>query len=154
MHRPNCNRWLVLVMSTGYQRRRHASLHHASMLSPMIPAVPCILISCRCLYVMGVLALACLQYYKLTNSHSQISSYVFDVVRAGVPKMNLDDVFLEKEAIARSIREVRQVMHMSCNGLQGLSCQNCFRNTCGHTFVSWCVPFSAGAHQEHGYLWL
>eukprot|EP00877_Chromochloris_zofingiensis_P007450 jgi/Chrzof1/2959/Cz12g06030.t1 len=44
-------------------------------------------------------------YYKLTNSHSQISSYVFDVVRAGVPKMNLDDVFLEKEAIARSIRE-------------------------------------------------
>ncbi|WIA14777.1 hypothetical protein OEZ85_003261 [Tetradesmus obliquus] len=43
-------------------------------------------------------------FYKLTNSHSQISSYVFDVVRASVPKMNLDDVFLEKEAIARSIR--------------------------------------------------
>lgn len=48
-----------------------------------------------------------LQFYKLTNSHSQISSYVFDVVRASVPKMNLDDVFLEKEAIARSIRNVR-----------------------------------------------
>jgi regulator of protease activity HflC (stomatin/prohibitin superfamily) len=47
------------------------------------------------------------QFYKLTNSHSQISSYVFDVVRASVPKMNLDDVFLEKEAIARSIRNVR-----------------------------------------------
>jgi regulator of protease activity HflC (stomatin/prohibitin superfamily) len=47
-----------------------------------------------------------LQFYKLTNSHSQISSYVFDVVRASVPKMNLDDVFLEKEAIARSIQEV------------------------------------------------
>jgi regulator of protease activity HflC (stomatin/prohibitin superfamily) len=46
------------------------------------------------------------QFYKLTNSHSQISSYVFDVVRASVPKMNLDDVFLEKEAIARSIRNV------------------------------------------------
>jgi len=44
-------------------------------------------------------------FYKLTNSHSQISSYVFDVVRASVPKMNLDDVFLEKEAIARSIKE-------------------------------------------------
>jgi regulator of protease activity HflC (stomatin/prohibitin superfamily) len=51
-------------------------------------------------------AAALLQFYKLTNSHSQISSYVFDVVRASVPKMNLDDVFLEKEAIARSIRNV------------------------------------------------
>eukprot|EP00879_Flechtneria_rotunda_P000637 GHRR01000750.1.p1 GENE.GHRR01000750.1~~GHRR01000750.1.p1 ORF type:complete len:298 (+),score=108.21 GHRR01000750.1:178-1071(+) len=44
-------------------------------------------------------------FYKLTNSHSQISSYVFDVVRASVPKLRLDDVFLEKEAIARSIKE-------------------------------------------------
>lgn len=33
------------------------------------------------------------QFYKLTNSHQQISSYVFDVVRATVPKMDLDDVF-------------------------------------------------------------
>ncbi|KAF8061400.1 pta [Scenedesmus sp. PABB004] len=44
-------------------------------------------------------------FYRLTDSTSQISSYVFDVVRACVPKMNLDDVFLEKEAIARSIRQ-------------------------------------------------
>ncbi|KIY92815.1 hypothetical protein MNEG_15148, partial [Monoraphidium neglectum] len=44
-------------------------------------------------------------FYKLTNSHTQISSYVFDVVRAGVPKLALDDVFLEKEAIAKSIKE-------------------------------------------------
>ena len=28
-------------------------------------------------------------FYKLTNSSKQISSYVFDVVRASVPKMNL-----------------------------------------------------------------
>ena len=28
-------------------------------------------------------------FYKLTNSNTQISSYVFDVVRASVPKMNL-----------------------------------------------------------------
>lgn len=34
------------------------------------------------------------QFYKLTNSHQQISSYVFDVVRSTVPKMNLDDVFI------------------------------------------------------------
>lgn len=32
-------------------------------------------------------------FYKLTNSHQQISSYVFDVVRSTVPKMDLDDVF-------------------------------------------------------------
>eukprot|EP00775_Hariotina_reticulata_P002839 gene2839-3132_t len=44
-------------------------------------------------------------FYKLTNSHSQISSYVYDVVRASVPKMKLDEVFLEKEAIALSIKE-------------------------------------------------
>lgn len=32
-------------------------------------------------------------FYKLTDSRSQITSYVFDVVRSTVPKMNLDDVF-------------------------------------------------------------
>lgn len=51
-------------------------------------------------------ALCVPQFYKLTNSHTQISSYVFDVLRASVPKMNLDDVFLEKEAIAKSIKQV------------------------------------------------
>jgi regulator of protease activity HflC (stomatin/prohibitin superfamily) len=44
-------------------------------------------------------------FYKLTNSHQQISSYVFDVVRSTVPKMDLDDVFTEKRAIALSIKE-------------------------------------------------
>jgi len=44
-------------------------------------------------------------FYKLTNSHQQISSYVFDVVRSTVPKMNLDDVFIEKRAIAHSIKQ-------------------------------------------------
>lgn len=44
-------------------------------------------------------------FYKLTNSHQQISSYVFDVVRSTVPKMNLDDVFTEKRAIALSIKQ-------------------------------------------------
>eukprot|EP00878_Enallax_costatus_P029406 GHUV01031885.1.p1 GENE.GHUV01031885.1~~GHUV01031885.1.p1 ORF type:complete len:107 (+),score=10.46 GHUV01031885.1:15-335(+) len=55
---------------------------------------------------MHPLILCVLQFYKLTNSHTQISSYVFDVVRASVPKMILDDVFLEKEAIAMSIKQV------------------------------------------------
>ena len=44
-------------------------------------------------------------FYKLTNSYTQISSYIFDVVRASVPKMNLDDVFEAKEEIAHTIKE-------------------------------------------------
>lgn len=44
-------------------------------------------------------------FYRLTDSRQQISSYVFDVVRATVPKLNLDDVFLEKEEIARNIKD-------------------------------------------------
>jgi hypothetical protein len=33
-------------------------------------------------------------FYRLTDSEKQIRSYVFDVVRATVPKINLDDVFM------------------------------------------------------------
>ena len=32
-------------------------------------------------------------FYKLTDSRSQITSYVFDEVRATVPRMPLDSVF-------------------------------------------------------------
>ena len=35
-------------------------------------------------------------FYKLDYPHDQITSYVFDVVRAEVPKMKLDDVFVKK----------------------------------------------------------
>jgi len=44
-------------------------------------------------------------FYKLTDSRQQISSYIFDVVRATVPKMNLDDVFEAKEQIAHDVKE-------------------------------------------------
>lgn len=44
-------------------------------------------------------------YYALTDSRQQISSHIFDVVRASVPKMNLDDVFEAKEAIAGTIKD-------------------------------------------------
>eukprot|EP00803_Ostreobium_quekettii_P008778 evm.model.scf_2097.2 EVM.evm.TU.scf_2097.2 scf_2097:11241-15695(+) len=43
-------------------------------------------------------------FYKLTDSTSQIKSYVFDVVRATVPKMDLDDVFASKEEIASDVK--------------------------------------------------
>jgi len=47
--------------------------------------------------------------YKLQNPHDQITSYVFDVVRAEVPKMKLDDVFVKKDDIANAIKNELQV---------------------------------------------
>lgn len=44
-------------------------------------------------------------FYRLTNARAQITAYVFDVVRAIVPKSNLDDVFLTKEEIAMAVKE-------------------------------------------------
>ena len=43
-------------------------------------------------------------FYKLENPYEQITSYVFDTVRAEVPKMKLDDVFERKDDIAMAIR--------------------------------------------------
>ena len=43
-------------------------------------------------------------FYKLENPLEQINAYVFDVVRAEVPKMKLDDVFERKDDIAVAIR--------------------------------------------------
>ncbi|AVI50602.1 SPFH domain-containing protein [Pukyongia salina] len=44
-------------------------------------------------------------FYKLQNPHDQITSYVFDVVRAEVPKMKLDDVFERKDDIAIAVKQ-------------------------------------------------
>ncbi len=43
-------------------------------------------------------------FYKLENPHDQITSYVFDTVRAEVPKMKIDDVFEKKDDIAIAIK--------------------------------------------------
>ena len=43
-------------------------------------------------------------FYKLDYPHDQITSYVFDVVRAEVPKMKLDDVFVKKDNIATAVK--------------------------------------------------
>ncbi len=43
-------------------------------------------------------------FYKLDYPHDQITSYVFDVVRAEVPKMKLDDVFERKDDIAIAVK--------------------------------------------------
>ncbi|MBE15164.1 MAG: SPFH domain-containing protein [Dokdonia sp.] len=50
-------------------------------------------------------------FYKLENPNDQITSYVFDVVRAEVPKMKLDDVFERKDDIAIAVkRELNEAM--------------------------------------------
>ena len=47
-------------------------------------------------------------FYMLENPHDQITSYVFDVVRAEVPKMKLDDVFVKKDDVANAIKDELQ----------------------------------------------
>ena len=50
-------------------------------------------------------------YYKLDFPQDQITSYVFDVVRAVVPKMKLDDVFEKKNEIANAVKgELNEAM--------------------------------------------
>ena len=43
-------------------------------------------------------------FYKLDYPQDQITSYVFDVVRAEVPKMILDDVFEKKDDVAIAVK--------------------------------------------------
>jgi regulator of protease activity HflC (stomatin/prohibitin superfamily) len=43
-------------------------------------------------------------YYSLDNPRNQIASYVFDDVRAEVPRLDLDDVFAKKEDIALAVQ--------------------------------------------------
>ena len=50
-------------------------------------------------------------FYKLDHPHDQITSYVFDVVRAEVPKMILDDVFEKKDDVAIAVKgELNEAM--------------------------------------------
>jgi regulator of protease activity HflC (stomatin/prohibitin superfamily) len=43
-------------------------------------------------------------FYKLESPAAQITSYVFDVVRAEVPKMKLDNVFERKDDVANAVK--------------------------------------------------
>jgi len=42
-------------------------------------------------------------YYRLTDPRNQIQSYVFDVVRSTVPKMELDEAFASKAEVAAAV---------------------------------------------------
>ncbi|TXG77322.1 SPFH domain-containing protein [Patescibacteria group bacterium] len=50
-------------------------------------------------------------FYRLQNPQSQITSFVFDTVRARVPTINLDELFQMKDEIASAVKtELDQVM--------------------------------------------
>ncbi|OAY77777.1 Hypersensitive-induced response protein 1 [Ananas comosus] len=44
-------------------------------------------------------------FYRLSNTREQIQSYVFDVIRSSVPKLNIDDAFEQKNEIAKAVEE-------------------------------------------------
>lgn len=44
-------------------------------------------------------------FYRLSRPVMQIESYVFDEVRSAVPNMKLDEVFQEKDTIAKAVKE-------------------------------------------------
>lgn len=52
-------------------------------------------------------------FYKLSNTREQIQAYVFDVIRASVPRIELDLVFEQKNDIAKSVEnELEKAMSM------------------------------------------
>ncbi|XP_057542153.1 hypersensitive-induced response protein-like protein 2 [Amaranthus tricolor] len=44
-------------------------------------------------------------FYKLSNTREQIQAYVFDVIRASVPKLELDSSFEQKNDIAKAVEQ-------------------------------------------------
>lgn len=51
-------------------------------------------------------------FYKLDNADEQIKAFVFDVLRARVPQINLHDVFAKKDEIADGVKnELSHVMN-------------------------------------------
>ncbi|AZL15183.1 SPFH domain-containing protein [Rickettsiales endosymbiont of Stachyamoeba lipophora] len=51
-------------------------------------------------------------FYKLGHPSKQIQAYVFDVIRAKVPQIDLDDVFSKKDEIAIDVNsQLQDIMH-------------------------------------------
>lgn len=51
-------------------------------------------------------------FYRLANANMQITAFVFDVVRARVPRIKLDDVFEKKDEVADAVKnELSHVMY-------------------------------------------
>jgi regulator of protease activity HflC (stomatin/prohibitin superfamily) len=49
-------------------------------------------------------------YYKLTDPRAQIRSYVFDVIRSSLPRLDLDDAFASKDEVAKAVKT--QLSHL------------------------------------------
>ncbi|KAL0316697.1 UNVERIFIED_CONTAM: Hypersensitive-induced response protein-like protein 2 [Sesamum radiatum] len=71
---------------------------------------------CHCLPWIVVTVVASIQYralagkasdafYKLSNTKAQIQAYVFDVIRASVPRLDLDSTFEQKNDIAKAVED-------------------------------------------------
>lgn len=43
-------------------------------------------------------------FYKLTDPRAQIRSYVFDVVRSSIPRLDLDSAFASKDDVANNVK--------------------------------------------------
>ena len=51
-------------------------------------------------------------FYRLSDPQTQMSAFIFDVVRARVPRLKLDDVFEKKDEIADAVKnELSHVMY-------------------------------------------
>jgi regulator of protease activity HflC (stomatin/prohibitin superfamily) len=51
-------------------------------------------------------------FYRLTDPAQQIRAYVDDVIRSTLPKLELDEAFMSKDAVALSVKEsLDKVMH-------------------------------------------
>ncbi|PKI78017.1 hypothetical protein CRG98_001637 [Punica granatum] len=44
-------------------------------------------------------------FYKVSNTRAQIQAYVFDVIRASMPKLTLDESFEQKNEIVKAVEE-------------------------------------------------
>uniref|UniRef100_A0A0D9V2D8 Band 7 domain-containing protein n=1 Tax=Leersia perrieri TaxID=77586 RepID=A0A0D9V2D8_9ORYZ len=44
-------------------------------------------------------------FYTVTNTRAQIQAHVFDVLRASVPKLTLEEVFEKKKEVAEALEE-------------------------------------------------
>ncbi|URD76552.1 hypersensitive-induced reaction protein 4 [Musa troglodytarum] len=57
-------------------------------------------------------------FYELQNPQEQIQAYVFDVVRAHVPRMTLDELFEQKGDVAKAVLEELEKVFITAQRLQ------------------------------------
>ena len=55
-------------------------------------------------------------FYRLTNPERQITSYVFDVIRSSLPKLDLDQAFASKDDIAEDVKNELQEVRRGGGG--------------------------------------